>query len=222
MKNILIVSAIVVAIVAGAVVLGGKKDEDTSNSNSAAESTAIAEAHIYGNKDSKVKLVEYADFQCPACGAYHPLVSEIKEKYKDQISFEFKNFPLTQIHLNAQAAHRAAHAAGLQGKFWEMFDQLFENQASWSQSNSAIKIFEDYASSLGLNMDQYKADVASSKTNDYIKKDIEEGQDLGVNSTPTFFLNGKELTDASAFDTIDEFSKLIDDAIAEANATPAQ
>jgi protein-disulfide isomerase len=220
MKNILIVSAIVVAIIAGAMALDSKKDRKTNSANSRSESTAIAEAQIYGSKDSKVKLVEYGDFQCPACGAYFPLVKEIKEKYKDQISFEFKNFPLTQKHLNAQAAHRAAHAAGLQGKFWEMHDKLYESQASWSQSNGAIKLFEEYANSLGLNMDQYKADVASGKTNDYINQDIEDGQELGVNSTPTFFLNGKELTEASAFDTIDEFSKLIDDAIAEANTTP--
>lgn len=171
--------------------------------------------HVDGKGLKGVTLVEYGDFQCPACSAYYPLVKQIKEKYKDDITFQFRNFPISSIHQNAMAAHRAAEAADKQGKFWGMHDQLYENQASWKDAPNAASIFQSYASALGLNIDKYKQDVASRATNDVIRADIKEGTRLGVKGTPTFVLDGKKI-DQNPQD-LEAFIKLIDNAIANKN-----
>lgn len=220
MKNIIITTLVIVGVIGGAMLLS-KKDEKKSD-NGTNGNSSLATNHVFGNKDAKVKLVEYGDFECPGCVAFEPIVKQIREQYKDQISFQFKNFPLTQIHLNAQSAHRAAHAASLQGKFWEMHDKIYENHSAWRSSQSVATLFRDYAEELGLDMSKYDKDYASSETNDAIKADLTEGQQKGVNSTPTFFLNDKELEDSTKIDTYEEFSKLIQDAITEANQTAQQ
>lgn len=168
--------------------------------------------HVYGEGKSGVVLVEYGDFQCPACGQYFPVIKSLKEKYKEDITFQFRHFPLASIHPNAMAAHRAAEAAGKQGKFWEMHDKLYEQQQSWSTSSSAKTIFDTYASGLGLNMSQYQTDFASTETNAIINADMSAGQALGANSTPTFVLDGKKLEENPQ--DLAAFEKLITDAIA--------
>ncbi len=117
MKQVIIAVLAVVAIIGGAVFLG--KEE---------EATGQVSNYIYGKADSSVKIIEFGDFECPACGFFYPIVKEVKEKYKDQISFQFRHFPLVQSHRNALASHRAAEAAGKQGKFYEMHDLLYGNQ----------------------------------------------------------------------------------------------
>lgn len=172
-----------------------------------------ASNHTDGKGAEGVTLVEYGDFECPACGGYYPILKQLKQDYGDKFTFQFRHFPLTQIHPNAMAAHRAAEAAGKQGKFWEMHDLLYENQQTWrgQRSNPAL-IFESFAQQIGLNMDQYKQDVASPETNAVINADIKKGQELDVSSTPTFFLNDKKITDAPR--NLEGFKKLIDDTVA--------
>jgi len=182
---------------------------DGSNNAPAAQATS----HTVGEGKSGVTLVEYGDFQCPACAAYHPLVKEIKEKYKEDITFQFRHFPLAQIHPNAQAAHRAAEAAGLQGKFFEMHDLLYERQNAWNNSRSPIGIFEGYAEELGLDVNKFRQDAASSAVNASINADMKAGQQAGANSTPTFVLNGQKL-DQNPRD-LEAFEKLITEAINE-------
>lgn len=166
--------------------------------------------HITGKGSTGVVLVEYGDYQCPFCGQYHPLVKQVQEKYNDQITFQFRNLPLIQIHQNAFAAARAAEAADLQGKFWEMHDMLYENQQSWSSSPKALSVFEGYAKKLGMNVDQFKKDFSSSAVNERINADVVEfDKTKQEKSTPTFFLNGKKIAPKS----LDEFSKAIDEAI---------
>lgn len=167
-----------------------------------------------------VTLVEYGDFECPGCARFYPILKQVKEKYGDKITFQYRHFPLTQIHQNAMAAHRAAEAAHKQGKFFEMHDILFEGRNSWiAQSGAstaqAITVFESYAQQLGLNMEQFKQDVNSSVVNDIIQADIKAGQDLKITSTPTFVLDGTKLEDAR--DTIEYFTEKIDAALAAKN-----
>lgn len=161
--------------------------------------------HVAANKKSKVILVEYSDFQCPACGQYHPMVKEILKKYDKKILFVLRHFPLDQ-HKNAVSAARAAEAANKQGKFFEMGDLLFVNQATWGESKDPQKYFTEYAKKLKLNMDQFKKDNTNAQ-DAKIQADRNSGVSLGVNSTPTFFLNGAKLSNPGS---VDDFSKLID------------
>lgn len=167
----------------------------------------------YGEGKKQVTLVEYGDFECSGCYGYYPVVKQVKEKYRDDITFQYVNFPLTSIHMNAVAAHRAANAANKQGKFWEMHDLLYEQQPNWAdgKNKNAQGLFEDYATQLGLDMNKFRADAASSEINDIIQADIKQGQSLGITGTPTFYLDGKKIENAPQ--DLDGFSKLIDEAI---------
>lgn len=158
----------------------------------ASTDTAIGD-HVYGDKDAKVMLVEYGDFQCPGCGGAYPQLKTIKEKYKSDIAFVFRNFPLTALHPNALAAAAAAEAAGLQGKFWEMHDKLFENQDSWSSATADQRdgIFAGYAEELGVNIEQYQTDLRSKKVSEKISRDQALGRKVKVNSTPSIYIGDK-------------------------------
>lgn len=186
---------------------------DGGNSNQSAQTSN----HTVGAGNKKVTLVEYGDFQCPACKSFYPVVKQVKEAYGDDIKFQFMHFPLTQIHPNAMQASRSAEAAGNQGKFFEMHDLLYENQDQWSQSSNPTSTFESFAEQLGLNMDQFKSDVISAKTLAVINADQKSGQALGVESTPTFVINGKKLDKNPT--SLEEFKKLIDEEIAKQNPT---
>ena len=155
--------------------------------------------HVFGSKTGKVTLIEYGDFQCPYCGELYPNLTPIREKYKDQVSFVFRDFPLTNLHPNALAAAGAAEAAGLQGKFWQMHDKLYENQDNWSNDNTDQRTaqFKDYAKQLGLNVSKFAKDLNSSAVSYKINFDHALGGKAGVQSTPTLILNGKTIGDES-------------------------
>lgn len=173
--------------------------------------TVSATNHTRGT--GSLTLVEYGDFQCPACAAYKSTVDAVVEKYKDQITFQFRHFPLTQMHPNAFAGARAAEAASKQGKFWEMYDTLYTNQTTWSSSNRPNDSFNNYAKNIGLNIDTFKSDFKSSAVNDAINADRKAGEKDGITGTPTFILDGKKLD--SPAPSVDVFSKLIDEALAK-------
>jgi protein-disulfide isomerase len=153
--------------------------------------------HVFGKVDSKVVLIEYGDFQCPSCGGAHPQLKAASEAYKDKVAFIFRNFPLTTIHPNARAASAASEAAGLQGKYWQMHDQLYEGQAAWENltGDKRTDFFVSYASSLGLDTAKFKIDLASTAVNSKISFDQALGKKIGVNATPSFYLSGKKLSD---------------------------
>lgn len=206
MKNRFVLVLVACAVLFFGLLVFNKKE-------AGAPSTSVsASSHTQGKGTSGVTLIEYGDFQCPFCGTFYPVLKQVKEKYGDKITFQFRNFPLTQIHKNAMAAHRAAEAAEKQGKFFAMHDLLYEGQKSWSDSPNASAIFESYAKELGLNIEQFKTDSASSAVNDIIQADIRAGQALRATSTPTFILDGTKLEDAR--DTLEYFSAKIDAAIA--------
>lgn len=218
MERRFILILVLLAVVFGGFLAFNKKDSgDTGGDNSAQAQTSN---HTYGEGKKNVTLAEYADFQCPACAAYYPIIKQVKEKYKEDITFQFINFPLDSIHQNARAAHRAAEAAAKQNKFWEMHDKLYENQQAWESISDPKTIFEDYATQLSLNLEQFKTDVASSETNSIINADISQGKDKGVSSTPTFYINGVKIESTPR--DVESFYKLIDEAIAKQSSSQNQ
>jgi protein-disulfide isomerase len=141
-----------------------------------------------GNPEAKVVVVEYSDFQCPACGAAYSYTKNVVNEFKDQIKFEYRHFPLTSIHPYAFKAAVAAEAANDQGKFWEYHDKLFENQDKLKKEDLLR-----YAEELGLDMKRFKATLESNEKDAIINSDLLQGQKDGVRGTPTFFVNGKKV-----------------------------
>lgn len=200
-KAWIIFAAVCVLILGSLVALSNSKKVDVGNIDAnkiqtASEATGNIADHVFGKPDSKVVLVEYGDFQCPGCGGMHPTVKSVTEKYQEQLTFVFRNFPLTQIHPNALVAAAAAESAGLQGKYWEMHDTLFTNQDAWKSVSvkERIGVFEKYAQQLDLNVETFKTDIGSEKVTKKINYDLAIGKKINVTSTPTFVLNGKTLT----------------------------
>jgi len=193
-------------VVLGALIFFSRDDSVDVTNLDASKAVSQTENEIgdivYGNASSKVLLIEYGDFQCPGCAAAYPQLSQIKEMYKDQIGFVFRHFPLTTIHPNALAAATVAEAAGLQGKFWEMHDKLYENQTSWSDIDPSKRedVFTGYAKELSLDMDKFTEDLASSKVTNKVARDRAFGNKVGVSSTPTVFINDTKLTDEETSD----------------------
>lgn len=167
-----------------------------------------------GPLDAKVTLVEYSDFQCPACAARKPLVEKLINEFGNHLRFVYRYFPLRTLHKNAQISSQAAEASGLQGKFWEMHDLLFENQSVWANQGSeeAQQTFISYAVMLGLDIEKFKTDLTSSAVEKAVNEDYDGGEAAGVRSTPTFFLNGAAINPG----TYDEFRTLVREKI-EAN-----
>lgn len=201
-KQFLAVIAAIILVFVGIVAFGGKKSDAPSS-----KSTAALTEHYKGNKDAEVTLTEYGDFQCQFCFQFEPTLQQVVEANKDKIRFQFRNFPIVNIHQNAFAAARAAEAADQQDKYWEMHDALYSpaNWQAWTNSSAPTKLFEGYAQQIGLNVAQFKKDFASSKVNDAINADIAEGNKLSITGTPTFFLNGKQIqigNDPQAFQKV--------------------
>jgi len=144
-----------------------------------------ARDHADGPADAPLTFVEYGDYQCPFCGAAYPVVKRVQEALGTKLRFVFRNFPLTQMHPYALIAAEAAEAAALQGKFWEMHDLLFEEQALLNP-----EIIPSWAKRIGLNLEQFENDRKQSVVEGRIKEDRQSGIRSGVNGTPTFFING--------------------------------
>lgn len=217
-----IIFAVVVVAVFGGIIFFSKKDEAKFTGNA---STVITEGpiadHTQGpTENPKVTLIEYGDFQCPGCGSMFPVVKDLKERYKDRLTFIYRNLPLTNIHPNALAAATAAEAAGLQGKYFEMHDLLFQTQSSWSGASASERgqIFENYAQQIGLDIEKYKTDLSSQDITTKINRDISTGRNtFGATSTPTFILNGQKVSSNA-----EELSKAVRDAIQAAYPDQAQ
>ncbi len=219
-KNFWIVLVLVVGGLIGLFTLTGDKSSTISDTKYADGNvlTVKDSDHKSGAGNKKVTIIEYGDFQCPSCARLFPIIEQAREEYKDEVTFVFRHFPITSIHPNAQAAARAAEAAGAQGKFFEMYQQLYSTQADWSSASNAQSTFEGYAQKLKLDVAKFKTDFASEATNARITADLDSGKKIGVNGTPGIFINGKQ--QESPVDYA-EFKRWIDDAISKANPTPA-
>jgi protein-disulfide isomerase len=214
-KRFLATLAIIVAVLAGVFVLTTHKKAEAPASSSA---SASATKHIEGEGKSGVTLTEYGDYECPACYEYYPILKQVFDKYSSQIYFQFRNFPLVQIHKNAYAGARAAEAADLQGKFWQMHDALYDNQdpngaQGWVASDNPLTYFTAFAKQIGLNTTKFTSDYKSSLVNDRINADLAVAQKLNFSGTPAFTINGQPISAPQP--TVDAFSKVIDAAIAK-------
>ena len=199
----IIFSAVVVLILGGLIVYSRVTNPpidvngvDTNSIVAASEQNGQIADHVFGKADSKVVFVEYGDFQCPSCGGAHPQVKAAMDEYGDRVAFVFRNFPLTTIHPNARVAAAAAEAAGVQGKYWDMHNRIFESQADWQTltGDQRTNIFAGYALELGLDEERFKTDLSSKTISSKISFDQALGKKIGVDSTPTFFLNGEKLS----------------------------
>jgi protein-disulfide isomerase len=213
-KGFLAVIAAVILIFIGIFAFSGHKS-GSNNKSSSDGSGGQPTSHVEGSGKSGVTLVEYGDYQCPYCEQYYPIVKQVAAKYNDQIKFQFRNFPLTSIHQNAFAGARAAEAAALQGKFWQMHDLLYDNQSQWSESGNPQQFFQQYAQQLGLDITQFNKDYSSNKVNDAINADMAVGNKLNIQGTPTFFLNGKQIQVNA---NVNSFSEQIQKAIDQKKA----
>ncbi|MEK7596148.1 MAG: thioredoxin domain-containing protein [Patescibacteria group bacterium] len=199
-----------VFILFGAAIFGFVKiAPDLAKKQTASLALAVNESDWFkGGENAPAALVEYSDFQCPACASYAPLVRALAGEFGSGLKIVYRHFPLNQIHKNADLAARAAEAAGRQGKFWEMHDLIFDNQKQWSDARKteAEKIFAELAEKLGLDAEKFSFDVQSEEIEKAVAEDLASGNASAVQGTPTFFLNGKKIQNPRSYE---EFKKLI-------------
>jgi protein-disulfide isomerase len=170
--------------------------------------------HAVGRTDAPVTLEEFGDFECPPCGLLHPVLKQIEKEYGSRVRIIFREFPLAPAHPHALAAARAAEAAGLQGKFWEMHDLLYEDQKAWHAVFDVRPIFEGYATRAGVDLARFRRDINSTTVEQRIFLDGKRAHSLGVKGTPTIFLNGRELPFEAL--PLDKLRRLIDGELARA------
>lgn len=164
---------------------------------------------VKGAENAKVNLVEFGDLQCPACKAYEPFIRSAMKDFEGKIQFTFKHFPLSG-HQNAMLAAQVAEAAGMQGKFWEMHDWLYDNQDSWAAlpGGEAKEAMVAYATELKLDLDKFNKDIDSAEVKERIMNQQNEGIEVGVSATPTFFINNKKID--SQPQNYEDFKKIIE------------
>lgn len=202
------VFAIAVLVVSGLVSRASNDPQNEINSGSVQD---ISDRdHVKGNSLSQVSLIEYSDFQCPACAAYHTLLQKLNDEYGNRIKFVYRHFPLAKLHQNAERAAWAAESAGKQGKFFEYHDILFEKQSEWSESKDVEGEFKKYAQSLGLDVEKFIKDMKIDDVRSKVADDTREAQRAGLPGTPSFFLSGKKIANPQSYD---EFKRIIDETL---------
>lgn len=196
------------AVVAGAVAfVSGRGGEQAAAPGEARVAGAVTDSDwAKGSREAPAVLIEYGDFQCPACRAYYPVVKELSGELKDRLLVVYRHFPLRQTHPQAQTAAQAAEAAGRQGKFWEMHDMLFERQSEWANNSQAESLFVRFAEDFGLDRSRWEAELDDAAVRDEVEADYRSGLAARVDSTPTFFLNGEKM---QGFRNLDEFRERI-------------
>lgn len=218
--EIWIVGGFVIALVIVAALAYFFSGNAPSGFKSTQTSPVISSDWSRGDAAAAVSVIEYGDFECPACGEYEPIVEQLTQQYGDRVRFVFRNFPLYQIHPFAMIAAQAAEAAGLQGKFWEMHDLLYKNQNDWSGNTNlssaqvVSQYFDAYAQQLGLNVTQFDADINSSTVKNKVQHDIDLGNAAQVDHTPTFFINLVQIPNPSS---LAGFQAAIDAALASSS-----
>ncbi|MDQ5957815.1 MAG: hypothetical protein QG665_141 [Patescibacteria group bacterium] len=206
---------IFLAVMGVLVVFGGvwlSTKNETGDSNTGVVEAISATDHVRGETTNpKAILIEYSDFECPACADYEPYLQDILDEYGSKgLALVYRHYPLPQ-HSKALIMAKASEAAGAQGKFWEMHDLIFESQETWTKvtATEADTMIESLAKKLNLDLVKFKTDLNSQTAEDKIKADIASAQKARVLGTPTFFLNGKEINPG----TSDNFARLIGEAL---------
>lgn len=199
--------ATLVIIVGGAFIVG-RRPESRITPVTETERLVRADDAIAGPAEAAVTVVEFGDFQCPACGSLHPILQQVKQNNTGApVRFVYRHFPLINIHEHAQLAAEAAVAAQQQGKFWEYHDLLFANQTKLARVD-----LESYASSLGLHLDEFKRALDDHTYRDAVQQDRADGDAIGVNATPTLFINNVQFTGQYS---ISSLQAAIDEALKE-------
>jgi protein-disulfide isomerase len=200
-KSILIFIAVTFGVLGG---VGALLWQFGSNTDKPIAEIAGEKRHVQGS--GPITLVEFSDFQCPACQSIQEPLKQILNKYESKLEFVYRYFPLTSIHKNAMISAQAAEAAGLQGKFFEMHDKLFATQNVWQGVNDPRSIFAGYAVELGLDKDKFVSDLDSQNVKDSVNVDLLAATRYQINGTPTFYVNGIK----TEFDNIEaKISELI-------------
>jgi protein-disulfide isomerase len=187
-KVLLGIVAAVVVLMVGIFAIANKPSSPSSTSSSG----QLLRDSSHKTGDGKVTVIEFGDYQCPACGQAYPDTKRIISEYQGKITFVFRNFPLPQ-HPNAKPSAEAAEAAAAQGKFWEMHDKLYENQNQWVDLPDPTDTFADYAGELGLDANKIKDAIKNNQYANVIGQDQSDGNGLNIQGTPTFFVNGKQV-----------------------------
>lgn len=205
-KGFLISVLVTIALLVGGIFLFSGKDKASSTDQKVADEILIpADSYKTSTGSAQINLVEFGDYQCPACGIYHPFVKKLIEEEGSKVNFVFRHFPLSQ-HKNAPLASFAAEAAGKQEKFWQMHDKLYESQTEWSNLPNPLDKFTEYAKGLSLDIDKFKKDIDSKEIKDKVTRDTNDGTLIGINATPTYFVNGIKITLPG---TYEEFKSLV-------------
>ena len=205
-KKLLTIGGIIVVVLAvGYWVFGTGPSDSSDTSNTTVDQSLLIKPDSYQSKKSgpfsyKANLVEFADYECPACGAMYPVLKQLLNQYPGELNLIYRNFPIPG-HLNEMPAALAAEAAGRQGKFWEMHDLIFESQQKWVDLQDPTSYFASIAQSLGLDMVKFGKDLADPTLKQRITDDAADADKLGVTGTPTMFLNGKKL-DLKSYDDL--------------------
>jgi protein-disulfide isomerase len=221
---LLIVTAIVVA---GIIAIYMSRQENAAEADKSAGAQGAQSAggaaaaqpgggRIRGDANAPVTLVEFGDYECPTCGQYHPIVSELLNRYHGKLKLQYHHYPLIQIHPNAMPAALAAEAAADQGKFWEMHDLIFEHQREWAGTSNAEATFVQYAIQLGLDANKFQQSVRSPETRDRVLADVTRGNPLVDKGTPTFIINGETLTELLS---LEGMAEVVDRHLAAAGKT---
>jgi protein-disulfide isomerase len=213
MKNPWVVVGVILVVLFGGAILLSSMSNEKNNAG------VMLNEHVKGNSEASVVLVEYSDFQCPACAAFQPAVSELLAEYGDSIRFEYRHFPLP-IHQFAINAAIAAEAAGQQGKFFEYHDLLFQNQQEWSTMAVPAGLFSSYAEQLGLDVEKFQRHLKSTVIRDAVRDSSKEARELNLTSTPTFFLNGEKMEFSTFEEFIGQVAIAVDPNMATASGTP--
>jgi protein-disulfide isomerase len=193
MKPVIVI-ILAVAVAAGAAVYMSRQPEQPAETNAAPLKADIkGGGHFRGPENAQLTLVEFGDYQCPSCGAYHPFVKEILNRYPKQLRLEFHHFPLISIHPNSFAASKAVEAAGEQGHYWEMHDAVFEYQTQWADKPDPKPIFAAIANRIGINGTILVQTMESDAIRQRILQDVERGDKAKIQAVPTFFINGQEV-----------------------------
>jgi protein-disulfide isomerase len=190
----LIVIVVAVAIAGGAAVYFSRQPDQVANTPGTPGTTLknTGGGHFRGPENAKVTLVEFGDYQCPSCKAYHPLVLEALSRYPQDVRLEFHHYPLVSIHANSMAASLAVEAAGEQGKYWEMHDLLFEHQDEWAKSPNPEPDFIALAQRLALNQNAFMQAMRSPQLQDRVLQDVVRAQQANVEAVPSFFIDGQK------------------------------
>ena len=208
-KNAIIAASIL--IIGGASIVGFAIWKGVDSSFGASLVNPITPVdHVRGNAQAKVTIVEYGDFQCPACAAYEPLVREVMKEYGDRVAFVYRHFPLRRNHKHADITSQAAESAGIQGKFWEMHDIIYDHQQDWANKDDVMPILKEYAASISLDVAKWELDTQSDVIKQKVELDLQSGIAAQVQGTPTFYVNGKKIPNPQS---VEVFKAVLNDAL---------